>query len=144
MKNRITPTWITKLEPTGVFVFGSNPQGRHGKGAALAAMKKFGAIYGQARGLQGRSYGIVTKDLKKGERSIPLNVMEKEIEEFIEFAKQNPGLTFYVTLIGCDLAGYKTKEIGPLFKNAINVDNIHLPVQFWHKIKPKEETKKLF
>ena len=144
MKGRITPTWITQLEPTGVFVFGSNPQGRHGKGAALTALKKFGAIYGQARGLQGRSYGIVTKDLKKGKRSIPLPTMQKEINEFIEFAKQRTDLTFYVTLIGCDLAGYKAKEIGPLFKNAIEVTNIHLPIQFWHKIMPQPEKPRLF
>lgn len=144
MKDRVTPTWITKLEPNGVFVFGSNPQGRHGKGAALSAMKKFGAVYGQARGLQGRSYGIVTKDLKKGKRSIPLPIMQKEIDEFIEFAIANPELNFYVTMLGCDLAGYSSKEIGPLFKGALDVENIALPIQFWRKIKPEKERNKLF
>jgi hypothetical protein len=141
---RVTPNNITSLEPTGVFVFGSNTKGKHGKGAALTALKKFGAIYGQARGLQGRSYGIVTKDLSKGKRSIPLNRIQQEAEEFIEFAKEHKELTFYVTMLGCCLAGYDIKEIGPMFKNALNVENIHLPIQFWHKIKPKEETKKLF
>jgi hypothetical protein len=33
-----------------IFVFGSNLAGRHGKGAALAAVKEHGAIYGQGKG----------------------------------------------------------------------------------------------
>ena len=37
---------ITQLEPNQIFVFGSNTQGRHGKGAALTAKNKFGAVYG--------------------------------------------------------------------------------------------------
>lgn len=56
---------ITELPENGIFVFGSNTQGRHGKGAALLAKNKFGAIYGQAKGLQGQSYAIITKDLTK-------------------------------------------------------------------------------
>ena len=38
---------INKLEPHQIFVFGSNPQGRHGKGAALIAKQLFGAKVGQ-------------------------------------------------------------------------------------------------
>ena len=56
---------ILKLKPNQIFVFGSNTQGRHGKGAALCAKERFGAIYGQAYGLQGQSYAIVTKELLK-------------------------------------------------------------------------------
>lgn len=46
-----------------VFVFGSNPEGRHGKGAAKVAVDNFGAIYGQGEGLQGNAYALPTKDL---------------------------------------------------------------------------------
>ena len=56
---------ITKLEPNYIFVFGSNPEGRHGAGAAKAALK-FGAKYGIGRGLQGQTYALVTKNLKEG------------------------------------------------------------------------------
>ena len=56
---------ITQLEPNYVFVFGSNPEGRHGAGAAKAALK-FGAKYGIGRGLQGQTYALVTKNLKEG------------------------------------------------------------------------------
>jgi hypothetical protein len=45
-----------------IFVFGSNLAGRHGAGAALAALKDHGAIYGRGEGLQGQSYAIPTKD----------------------------------------------------------------------------------
>lgn len=43
---------------TAVFVFGSNQAGRHGKGAALEAVRKWGAIYGQGWGRQGDSYAM--------------------------------------------------------------------------------------
>jgi len=45
-----------------VFVFGSNLAGRHGRGAALYALKHYGAVYGEGIGLQGNSYAIPTKD----------------------------------------------------------------------------------
>ena len=47
-----------------IFVFGSNPEGRHGAGAAKVAREQFGAIYGQGEGLQGNSYALPTKDLR--------------------------------------------------------------------------------
>lgn len=50
-------------EPGVVFVFGSNPEGRHGAGAAKVARERFGAVYGQGEGLQGNAYAIPTKDL---------------------------------------------------------------------------------
>ena len=53
---------ITQLEPNYVFVFGSNPEGRHGAGAARTALQ-FGAKYGVGRGLQGQTYALVTKNL---------------------------------------------------------------------------------
>lgn len=34
-------------ETNTIFVFGSNPEGRHGAGAAKVARNQFGAIYGQ-------------------------------------------------------------------------------------------------
>lgn len=37
-----------------IFVFGSNLAGRHGKGAALIAAKRFGAEYGVGDGMTDR------------------------------------------------------------------------------------------
>lgn len=53
-----------KPEPNTIFVFGSNPEGRHGAGAAKVAVEKFGAIYGIGEGWQGNAYAIPTKDLR--------------------------------------------------------------------------------
>lgn len=100
----------------GVFVFGSNLSGRHGKGAALEARSKHGAIYGKHVGMQGNSYAIPTKDVLM--RPLQLELIESYIEDFVEFTIQNQHLRFYVTAVGCGLAGYKGGVIAPLFVNA--------------------------
>lgn len=109
-----------------IFVFGSNLAGRHGKGAALDAKQKHGAIYGQGIGLQGNSYAIPTK---RGDLTIlSLDIIEKYIEDFIQFAIDNPELTFNITRIGCGLAGYTDADIGPLFGEA--PENCKLPIEW--------------
>jgi hypothetical protein len=129
---RTTPDNITKLEPDQIFVFGSNHSGRHGKGAAKTALG-WGAVWGQAEGLQGRTYGIPTKDASI-RRTLSIEEIKPYVDRFVEFAKSRPELTFLVTEIGCGLAGYKPKQIAPLFSAAADVENIHLPEKFWHKI----------
>jgi hypothetical protein len=130
---RTTPDDIKKLEQGHIFVFGSNLSGRHGKGAAKTALG-WGAKWGQAAGLQGRTYGIPTKDASI-RRTLTVNEIEPFVDDFIEFAKNNTNLIFLVTEIGCGLAGHKQKDIAPLFEKAINVENIYLPSKFWHKLK---------
>jgi len=97
-----------------VFVFGSNLAGRHGKGAALYARQKRGAIYGQGQGLQGDSYAIPTKD--RHLRSLPLDVIEQHIMTFKRFAENNPDKLFAITPVGCGLAGYSQEQIKPFFE----------------------------
>ena len=133
MKNRITPENIKHLNDDEVFVFGSNLSGRHGKGAAKTALG-WGAKWGQSSGLQGKTYGIPTKDARVL-RVLAINEIKPFVDEFIEFAKNNPNITFLTTEIGCGLSNYKPKDIAPLFIDAINVENIHLPERFWHKLK---------
>ena len=130
---RTTPDNIKKLEQGHIFVFGSNLSGRHGKGAAKTALG-WGAKWGQATGLQGRTYGIPTKDASI-RRTLTVIEIKPFVDEFIDFAKNNPDMTFLVTEIGCGLAGHKQKDIAPLFVNAVNIENIHLPEKFWHKLK---------
>lgn len=120
-----TPDDIITLQPNEVFVFGSNEGGRHGKGAAKQAVK-FGAIYGQGDGLQGQSYGISTKD--RDLKVLPLHRIQVKVERFLRFAATRPDLTFLVTPIGCGLAGYKPKEIAPMFEDAPG--NVQLPASF--------------
>jgi hypothetical protein len=129
MVNRITPEKVMTLEENEIFVFGSNISGKHGKGAAKTALNKFGARWGQGAGIQGRSYGIPTKDRNLCVLSV--NEITYYIEKFIKFTKKNPQLIFLVTEIGCGLAKFSPKVIAPLFKDAISVENVHLPQRFW-------------
>ncbi len=111
---------ITKLEPNQIFTFGSNTQGRHGLGAAKIAKEKFGAIYGQARGLQGQSYAIVTKDLTKFKHpSRTKQEIELEISNFYTFAIDNPDKEFLVAYSaqGKNLNGFSPQEIAKMFDN---------------------------
>jgi hypothetical protein len=133
---KYTPDNIEKLEPNQIFVFGSNAKGIHGKGAALIAKQKFGAIYGQASGLQGKSYAIITKKDWRVNKSSTLDEIKHEICHFIIFAKRNPQLEFLVTKIGTSLAGYTIEEIKNIFVEYANKpswgipDNIILPIEF--------------
>ena len=126
---RITPSNITELKPNEIFVFGSNLSGRHGKGAAETALG-WGARYGQGVGLQGRTYGIPTKNANIT-KTLNIDQIKFYVDKFITFAKNNPDLIFLVTEVGCGLAGLKYKEIGPLFQEAKDIENIHLPISFW-------------
>ena len=123
MKTQFTPDFITELKENEIFVFGSNLQGMHGGGAARIAYEKFGAIWGQGVGLQGQSYGIPT--MHGGVEDI-----KPYVDEFIEFAKSHPELTFLVTRIGCGIAGFRDEEIAPLFKECIEINNVILPRSF--------------
>lgn len=131
MEDRITSDYINKLNDNEILVFGSNLSGRHGKGCAKFAMK-WGAKYGQAEGLQGRTYGIPTKDASI-RRVLTIPEIKPYVDRFIQFAKENPDMVFLVTEIGCGLSKMEPKMIAPLFKEAINIDNIHLPIRFWKK-----------
>ena len=125
MEKRVSPDVIKNLKPNEIFVFGSNLDGMHGGGAARAAYNKFGAIWGQGVGLQGQSYGIPT--MHGG-----VDVIKPYVNEFIDFAKSHPQLKFLVTRIGCGIAGFRDEEIAPLFKDAIEIENIYLPKSFYN------------
>ena len=125
---KVTPNNITSLKDNEVFVFGSNLAGRHGKGAAKTAMN-WGAKYGKAEGLQGQTYALPTVN-QLVTKKLPLHEIEMFVKNFIQFAKDNPDKEFLVTEVGCGLAGYFPREIAPLFKEAIGIKNIHLPINF--------------
>lgn len=124
--HRVTPTKINHLKPGQVFVFGSNVQGHHNGGAAMAALKHFGAINGQAEGFQGQSYAIVSTE--------SLDVLSEQVRQFIAFARQHPDLTFLTTAVGCGHGGHGAKDVAPLFVEAVDVENIWLPLEFWQEL----------
>lgn len=109
-----------------IFVFGSNEFGVHGAGAAAYALRFKGAVWGQGVGLQGESYALPTKDFEIN--TLDIKIVGDYVADFIGFAKDNPGMDFEVTAIGCGLAGFTPKQIAPFFKEA--PDNCVLPVSF--------------
>ena len=124
MESRVTPDFITELQPGQIFVFGSNLQGQHAGGAARIAHENFGAVWGQGVGLQGQSYAIPT--MQGG-----VDTIRPYVDEFIQFADNHPEMTFLVTRIGCGIAGFSDVEIAPLFAQALALPNIYLPASFW-------------
>lgn len=120
----ITPNKITELSRREVFVFGSNLQGHHGGGAARTAMDKFGAQWGVGVGPTGQCYAIPT--MQGGVETI-----EPYVDQFLEYAKNNPDTRFLVTRIGCDIAGFDDMQIAPLFEKAVNLPNVALPRVWW-------------
>ena len=123
-----TPEFITELKSDEVFVFGSNLAGMHGGGAAYIAFKQFGAVMGCGVGIRGQSYAIPT--MQGGVETI-----KPYVDDFIAFAKEHPELFFYVTRIGCGIAGFRDKEIAPLFKEAHGLENVCLPESFAKALK---------
>lgn len=124
----ITPDNIAALPKNGIFVFGSNLRGMHGGGAAAFAYRHFGARIGVGVGLQGQSYAIPT--MQGGVETI-----RPYVDQFIAFARTNPHLHFYVTPIGCGIAGFSSTDIAPLFAEALELTNVSLPADFIHVLK---------
>lgn len=122
---------ITPGENT-IFVFGSNPEGIHGLGAARVAVQHFGAKYGIGEGLVNHSYALPTKDLRvkenKSLRSISPSQIIESIKKLYQVARENPGLEFnvaYRNIKDFSLNGYTGIEMINMFKSAgLIPDNI--------------------
>lgn len=130
-----TPDYIDSLLPKQIFVFGSNTLGYHTGGASGTARKKFGAVWGQAEGLQGQSYAIPVdfgKNVRKDAE------VKTAVERFIAFAKEHQELFFLVTRVGCGIAGYHDDEMAQFFKDALELKNVSLPKSFVDALKGGE------
>lgn len=117
-----------------IFVFGSNEAGKHGAGSARYAVEKYGAIYWRARGLQGDSYAIPTKDAFMRPRS--LAGIKRDVDVFLEFAREHEEWEFKVSKVGCGLAGFTNEQIAPFFEGA--GENVKLSSE-WRKVLEKKE-----
>ena len=116
---------ISHLNANQIFVFGSNTQGRHGKGSALQAVK-WGAIYGSSQGLMGRTYAITTKDLTKPTHpSVMPDYIVPQIRRLYWFAKANKSLEFLIpySAKSRNLNGYTSEDMAVMFYSACNPDD---------------------
>lgn len=108
-----------------IFVFGSNLLGIHGAGAARYAYDKLGAKWGTGEGFFGRCYALPTCSSP----GVPLLLSEVEYHTrgFLAFARTVAGSSarFFVSEVGCGLAGFSTEQIAPLFAGA--PENCDLP-----------------
>ncbi len=118
-------------EKDTIFVFGSNPQGRHGAGSARVAVKQFNAKYGQGEGLQGDAYGLVTTELRpwmreKGDYSLSRETIIGNIKKMYDCANEHPDKKFKVAYRNSPsertLCGYSGRELMEMFKEAAKED----------------------
>jgi len=115
---RFHPDGTLPQHPDTILVFGSNQRGRHGKGAALIAAQRFGAIEGVSTGLMGQSYGIPTKDVRI--KTLLLQDIVPGVIEFCKFVAEHPDRRFYVTRVACGLPGHQDGIVAQIFKNAFD------------------------
>ena len=117
-------TYKGNIEPSAstVFVFGSNPEGRHGAGSARVAVEHFGAIYGRGRGMQGNAYALVTTELRPNMPRITLSQITDNVRELYGVAKENPTKNFMVAYRSLEnertLCGYSGGELVQCFLDA--------------------------
>ena len=136
-----------------IFVFGSNPEGRHGAGAAKVAREQFGAKYGVGEGITGNSYALPTKDLRvkanNGFRSISPKDIINNIKKLYETAKSIPNKQFKIAyrngMNERTLNGYTGEELVSFFKAAGELPkNIQISEEwykYWNDVQPYDVTK---
>ena len=136
ISKRIAPDNITDLSMCEIFVFGSNLEGQHMGGAARYAYDHFGAEWGNGVGPQGQCYAIPTMHG-------PLSDIKPYVDDFIEYARQHPMNRFLLTRIGCGIAGFKDKDMAPLFLEAFKLPNVSFPkewlIQIINYLDPREK-----
>ena len=119
-------TIIKNLPENTVFVFGSNLAGTHQGGAAKIAHLHFGATKGVGRGWAGQSFAIPT--MNEHLQQMPLSQIQHYIEDFKIYTKNHPKTKYFMTAVGCGVAGYKVEEIAPMFKGISR--NVIFPASF--------------
>jgi hypothetical protein len=115
--NQFTPDVIETLKDNEIFVFGSNENGAHRGGAARMAFERFGAEWGVAVGRSGQTYAIPTLD--RDMRRVEPEMLYIHFEDFIEYVVTHPELTFYLTKVGCGIAGWNPAEVKKLLWEAV-------------------------
>ena len=128
-----------------IFVFGSNPEGKHGAGSAKVALQKFGAKYGKGDGLHGSSYALITTEMRKGWPRITLEQITDNVRRLYEMARTMPDKKFMIAYRNQadqrTLCGYTGAQMMHCFLSAGDIpDNIWFSEE-WYKTMNGEQSK---
>ena len=115
--SQYTPECISVLQEDEIFVFGSNLLGHHMGGAARTARRVFNAEMGVAEGLTGCAYALPT--LNEDMRQEAPEALRASFRRLLLFALDHPMLTFYLTEVGCGIAGWSAEEVSALLWEAV-------------------------
>lgn len=132
MKNKITP-WVTAeyaKDPKTVLVGGTNDLGRHGAGIVVDMVKYFGLVEGFSEGLIGQSYAFPTVHTLRPYTTYSIEELKPVVDRLYECAVNNPDRIFYISEVGCGLAGMKYQDVAHLFYKFLSLDNCTLPLPF--------------
>ena len=117
---------VKTLPEDTVFVFGSNLAGKHHGGAAAIAVEHFGALLGVGRGWSGQSFAIPT--MNEHLQQMPLSQIQHYVDDFKIYTKNHAKNKYFLTAVGCGIAGYTVEEIAPMFKGISR--NVIFPASF--------------
>lgn len=136
MKADFTPERIQKLDPGDIFVFGSNLNGNHMGGAARTAYEQFGAEWGVGEGLTGQTYALPTLDREM--KCVMYSSLVDSFKRFIDVVTEHREYTFYLTKVGCGIAGWKLENVRRAFWESVSdlialPDNLVLPYDFYYE-----------
>ena len=135
VSTKYTPKHITSLKENEIFVFGSNRLGKHIRGAARIAREKFGAQERVSEGITGQCYAIPTLD--ENFDRVDLVDLTISITLFLQHVKLYKEYTYYLTKIGCGIAGWSVYDIRQVFQiclkrifNGVVPENLYIPKEF--------------
>ena len=129
---RYTPTRIDDLPANTILVFPSTLQGDHSVGLAAKAKELWGAVEGQGRGLQGRTYAIPVRYYNdEGKlRSRTLIEISEDLDRIIEFANLQGSTQVMIPEIGSGLYNITDADMVKLFNSKKFPSNVILPYNY--------------
>jgi hypothetical protein len=86
---------------------------------------KLGAEPGVGEGLTGRTYALPTCY----EPGSPVTMQElvAYVDNFLRFAESRPDLRFFVSKVGCGIAGFEEDEVAWIFNELDVPENVDMP-----------------
>jgi hypothetical protein len=112
--SRQAPPHCRRWTARECIVYGEAPDGANGEeGKTETILSRFN--YHPAEGYPIMTVGAGLEDIRSG------------VNGFLAYAKAHPGTRFHVRRVGYDKAGYTAREIAPLLKGALEMENVLLP-----------------